>query len=63
MLPGVLLVSRNLERVLLSVMFVGLLGDTSLQVTKLNRSDKSPQTILLKINKDFSSFKKVPGQD
>lgn len=63
MLPGVLLVSRNLERVLLSVIFVGLLGDTSLQVTNLNRSDMSTQTILLKVNKGFSSIKKVPGQD
>ena len=56
MLPGVLLVSRNLERVLLSVIFVGLLGDTSLQVTNLNRSDMSTQTILLKVNKGFSSI-------
>ncbi len=50
MLPGILLVSRNLEHVLLAVISVGLLGATSLQGPKLFWSEKSTDKKVLKVN-------------
>ena len=63
MLPGVLLVSRNLECALLPVIFVGLLGSTSLQGTNLDWSEKSTDTKVLRFTKYSSKAQQVPWQD
>lgn len=60
MLPGVLLVSRNLECALLPVMFVRLLGSTSLQATNLDGPEKPTHTRVLKFIKYFSKVQQLP---
>lgn len=62
MLPGVLLVSRNLECALLPVIFVGLLGSTSLQGTNLDWSEKSTDTKVLRFSKYSSKHNKYLGR-